>query len=736
MAQKRLNEIGWHRTCIELHGRSDIPPNIADINHRAAPVLNRIRRNGVSVVLATEPWHPDLLEKRLHRGPHNSSHEYIDFLGEEFLDFCQKGFWMILPYDDVKHLPGLHLSPLGVVPQRERRPRIIVDYTFYGLNGDTIKISTSDSMQFGKANEQLLQRLVHSNPKFGPCSMYKLDIADGFYRVPLTTSGVLKLGVVLPKFPGQPPLIAFPLVLPMGWTESPPFFCYFTETACDMANADLRKNIRHPPHHLEAQAGALDGRPNPIRGHDDYPVRPTPKSHCPHLRTKPTAYVDVFVDDFMGLGQDHGMNDLQNQRRTLMHNIDKVFRPLDLGDSKYRKEPISASKLDKGDAAWQDVKRCLGWDYAAKSKNLLVAPHRKEKVTDALVDAIGRKRLGLKAWQVLLGQLHSLVIGIPGSEGQFSLLQAALTATSDNHIRVSAAVRQQLETFLDLLDDEHRPAHMEELVAGDPVHIGACDAAKMGMGGVWFTDDGRALLWREPFSAAIQQALISYDNPTGTLTNSDLELAGTIMHQAVLADHAVVLGETAHTLCDNTPAVAWRDSGSSTTTAAHAYLLRLAALQRKKQRCNHRISHISGEDNRMADDASRLWNLSDAELLTHFNSTYPQKQSWELCPTSRQLSSVLTSMLSQSRSRTECALRVLSKDKTPGRSGLSSVLPSTPIQDSATLLIPSPSCSSLQDVSVTDDLHPKGSRSVLDMLKMPYGRWARHFPQWGPLTPG
>jgi hypothetical protein len=68
-------------------------------------------------------------------------------------------------------------------------------------------------MQFGKANERLQSHLVKANPK------YKVDISDGFYRVPLNTLGVPKLGVCLPKFPGLPELVAFPLVLPMGWTN-------------------------------------------------------------------------------------------------------------------------------------------------------------------------------------------------------------------------------------------------------------------------------------------------------------------------------------------------------------------------------------------------------------------------------------------------------------------------------------------------------------------------------------
>jgi hypothetical protein len=71
-----------------------------------------------------------------------------------------------------------------------------------------------DSTQFGKANERLILALTRTDPKFGDNCMFKVDISNGFYRVPLSTSGVPKLGVCLPTFAGQPPLIAFPLVLP------------------------------------------------------------------------------------------------------------------------------------------------------------------------------------------------------------------------------------------------------------------------------------------------------------------------------------------------------------------------------------------------------------------------------------------------------------------------------------------------------------------------------------------
>ena len=119
-ATKLLQDVGWHRMCHEMRGRNDISPTVGDLPHPAAPMLNRVRKNGVPCVLTTEPWNTALLDKRFKRGPHKLANEHRAFLQEEFLDFCRKRIWVLLPYDKVRDLPGLRVSPVGVVPRRGR----------------------------------------------------------------------------------------------------------------------------------------------------------------------------------------------------------------------------------------------------------------------------------------------------------------------------------------------------------------------------------------------------------------------------------------------------------------------------------------------------------------------------------------------------------------------------------------------------------------------------------------
>ena len=68
-----------------------------------------------------------------------------------------------------------------------------------------------------------------------------------------------------------------------------------------------------------------------------------------------------------------------------------------------------------------------------------------------------------------------------------------------------------------------RPTRLAKVVPDYPSVIGAVDSAKPGMGGVLFTEGEAPIMWRAQFPEDIQERIVSSDNPTGDLTNSDLE---------------------------------------------------------------------------------------------------------------------------------------------------------------------------------------------------------------------
>jgi hypothetical protein len=235
---------------------------------------------------------------------------------------------------------------MGVVPQRDRRPRVIVDYSFFGVNEETVKLAPREAMQFGKALERILRKIVESNPIYGPVYLLKIDIADGFYRIWLNATDIPTLAVSLPPMHGNKPLLALPLVLPMGWTESPPYFTAATKTVADMANMRLRNHWRPPLHRVDVIADTIPPQPLPPSGQQEgLTAVPRPTTQPPRIhRTRPLAAVDVFVDDFIGLCQ--GTNPTRHSvRRVLMHSLDEIFRLLHPADNPHRKEPALDKKL-------------------------------------------------------------------------------------------------------------------------------------------------------------------------------------------------------------------------------------------------------------------------------------------------------------------------------------------------------------------------------------------------------
>jgi hypothetical protein len=664
----------------------------------------------------------------------------------------ERGQWMVLPYSEVRHEPTLRIAPIGVVPQHERRPRTIVDYSHSYLNQETVRLAPSESMQFGRTLPRLLQKIVHADPRHGPVHMSKDDVADGFYRLHLRPGDILALGVAFPPAPDGTLLVAFPLTCPMGWVESPPWFTTATETGADLANTLLATDYQPSPHRLDAVAATPPPATEPTpplfadRPFDNSLPAPVPSLPPPSPddlprgpRRKPLQYVDIYMDDYLGLVQG-GPRRRNRVQRILFESIDKIFRPLDSGDSSTRQEPISVKKLKKGDGSWQTTKTLLGWALDSVEQTIQLPPRRLLRLV-AILDELPRSktRITTKRWQQVVGELRSMVLAVPGLRGLFSLLQEALRHEDRRRIRITPHMHDFLDDLRWLVRDLHsRPTRLREIVDTDPGSRGASDAAGPGMGGILFipTRDNKIipLLWRAPFPPDIQRALVSSSNPTGTITNSDLELAGTIAQHDVLVHHADCRERTINTLTDNTPALAWQTKGSTTTTGPPAYLLRLQAIHQRHYRYLPRLAHITGVSNVMADDCSRLWELSDEDLLTHFRTHYPQSEPWQLCPLRPKMHSSLISALRKQRPEPESLLTTAIGAIKPGTFGPVSAAPSAWTPPSVKSPIQSTSSKSLPPVSAMDASPPVVSPWDMLPLLPRFATWARRFPTWGPRT--
>jgi hypothetical protein len=707
------------------------------VPHKASRLLQHLRRKGASVWTTTLPWSAERCDEAVRRGSHKSAHEDREFVFQEMADFCAQGYWAVLPYTVVRHWSNLRVSPLGAVPQRDRRPRLIVDYSFSAVNAETVPLAPSEAMQFGRALQRVMTRVVQAERRYGHVYLAKIDIADGFYRVWLQIADIPKLGVVLPTSPGQPALIAFPLTLPMGWVESPPYFTALTETACDLANQSLRardeRARRMGAHRLEAVAAT----PPPDTGGPKTGAAVRRMEHrAPPQGRPPVAAVDVYVDDFLLLAQTEAQK--RDVMRASLHAIDAVFEPLSPQDPPHRKEPASVKKMLKGDACWATTKRILGWDLDTVAGTLNLPPHRIERLHE-LLDAISppNRRVSVKTWHKLLGELRSMSPALPGSRGLFSILQAALSKADRNRVRITPQVWHMAEDFRAIATTlGNRPTRLRELIPTAPAYVGACDACQWGMGGVWFSTTGNPhtpIVWRQSFPLRVRQALVTYENPTGALSISDLELTALLAHKDVLAQHHPVAERTLWTATDNRAALSWSNKGSATATSARAYLLRLNSLHQRQHRYVATYNHIAGKANAMADDASRLWHLNDAELLTHFDRVYPQVSHWTMLTLAPSTNSALIGALFRQRPD-HAFLRNASVPQAPPVA--SGTLSATALAWTPNSSRPTPSrCfkSSHNDSERVAPL-PAVDPCGLETWRISSAVWGRRMPGWGPRT--
>ena len=742
-----LKRLGWHGLVSQRRPTSDFS-SLDNLPHPARRLLRSYAYKGAPVKFSTPPWTRQQLEQASKRGPHRSALQYIDFLHEEFVDMINKGEWIVLPAKDVLHLPGLRLSPPGVVPQRGRRPRWIGDYSWWGINEDTLPLAAMESMQFGHALDRILREILFSSPKHGPVHMIKLDLKDGFYRIGLIVDDIPKLGVIFPTLPGEEPLIAFPLVLPMGWKNSPPIFCTATETIADIANARINTNFNPPAHHLDELAESI-----PPPAHESYQVLPasstlpqpstTIPARDPSLPTNgpPTKYVDIYVDDFVGLAQTPQQ---QRVRRILLGAIDEVFRPLSSTDAPTRQEPVSVKKLREGDGSWSTIKSVLGWIIDSEALTISLPPHRVARLKEILDEIPStQRRISVKKWHKILGELRSMSLALPGARYIFSSMQNAFSSSMKGRLALDKGVHHALDDFRWIHDNiSTRPTRIAELVPLPPVAEGHHDASGHGAGGIWFPSAvlppregivaATPVVWRYEWPPCISSKLKTDKNPTGTISNSDLELAGGLIHLECISQCYDVRERTVLSKGDNLSTTFWERKGSTSTNSPPAYLLRQFGMHQRFHRYVPRFDYISGPSNPIADSLSRKFSLNWTDQLSDIIPFIPQHALPQVWTPSKHITSAVISALLRRQSNRE-SLRVEPKVQSQlGPSGKSSQVSwaSTPFSKPTATKYSSYKSSPYEFNAA--NYRPVEIPSGLDRLKITYGTLRRRSSTWGP----
>ena len=92
------------------------------------------------------------------------------------------------------------------------------------------------------------------------------------------------------------------------------------------------------------------------------------------------------------------------------------------------------------------------------------------------------------------------------------------------------------------------------------------------------------IVWWALFSEDMSVSLVSWSNPTGMVTNSDIELAYRVIHHTYMEDCYDVQEQTILSWKDNMAGLWWQRKGSATSTSLPDHLLRLQTIHQRFHR--------------------------------------------------------------------------------------------------------------------------------------------------------
>jgi hypothetical protein len=136
--------------------------------------------------------------------------------------------------------------------------------------------------------------------------------------------------------------------------------------------------------------------------------------------------------------------------------------------------------------------------------------------------------------------------------------------------------------------------------------------------------------------------VISDATPKGTITNSDLKLAGLVLLWLMMEHACGPLAEKCiASFSNNSPTISWVQQMACCSSLVAEQLIRVLALRFNLQKvCLITMLHIAGDQNSMTDIPSRSfgsehkWHFkSEHDLLNffNFNFTLPTQNSWTVC---------------------------------------------------------------------------------------------------------
>ena len=164
------------------------------------------------------------------------------------------------------------------------------------------------------------------------------------------------------------------------------------------------------------------------------------------------------------------------------------------------------------------------------------------------------------------------------------------------------------------------------------------------MGKVRQNPEVQYFVWRSPFSLTTEARLMSSSNSTGDMTTNNFKIGALLMQILLFAPRMASLAHI-HTYIDNTAAQVWAKRGSVSTASSVGPILQELQLAARRQHIHASVGRVLGEDNNMADAASRITHLLDRQFISPFRTHFPNSKPWRLIYLTSGYKRKLTTML-------------------------------------------------------------------------------------------
>jgi hypothetical protein len=349
----------------------------------------------------------------------------------------------------------------------------------------------------------------------------------------------------------------------------------------------------------------------------------------------------VYLDDFMNAAAvaKSSLQRLQWLTRATLYAIHALFPPPSVSGHEGGKDSISIKKLNKQDGRWMWKKELLGFLFDGWNRTVGITDEKADAYVAVLAKALSNKTVSLRTVREIHGKMQHVGQIARQLKGFMTPINRQLAKEAPTISLGPASALREVFTHCSVLINELkvRPTHVRQLVAPYLPHVlGYGDSCCLGAGGVWLpcTEYLRPTVYRVEYPPELR-LLLQKQQRQKDVNNNDGEMAATLFQYAVLEQLRSLKYLSSVSYSDSQASVglhsklATRSDSPVPDRLLRAWATRMHALEAGPAD----VPYWCGEENDMADFASRAWHLSDDSFLETFSNTFPlpkQLGSWQL----------------------------------------------------------------------------------------------------------